>query len=131
MKKWLNLQIKTSVRKMPTSSLHNMIDQSFPMKLKQKFFAINCDLWIQASLKGTDQSKNKVKLGLNIPKKKVKIIKSIKTLIFRLFFVIFNISINLKCKLEHNLTYLHLFGNFNFFVWKLINASNFQFLPIV
>jgi len=68
-----------------------MIDQSFPMKLKQKFFAINCDLWIQASLKGTDQSKNKFKLGLNIPKKKVKIIKSIKTLIFTLFFAIFKI----------------------------------------
>jgi hypothetical protein len=62
-----------------------------------------------------------------MPKKKVKIIKSIKTLIFRLFFVIFIISMNLKCKLEHNLKYLHLFEIFNFSVEKLINASNFQF----
>jgi len=91
MKKWPNPQIKTSVRKMPTSSLHNMIDQSFPLILKKNFFAINCDSWIQASLKGTEQSNNKANLGLNIHKKKVKIIKSIKTLISRLFFVIFNI----------------------------------------
>ncbi len=86
-----------------------MLDGSFPLKLKQKNLAINCDLWIQASLKGTDQSKNNAKLGLKLPQKKVKIIKSIKTLIIRLFFVIFVISINLKCKLEHNLEYFHLF----------------------
>jgi len=65
MKKWLDLQIKTSVRKMLTSSLHNVLYQTFRLKLKQKILAINCDLWIKASLKGTDESKNKAKLGLN------------------------------------------------------------------
>jgi len=69
---------------MPTSRLHNMLDQSIRLKFKQKILAINCNLGIQTSLNSTDLSKNEAKLGLNLPWKTVKIIKSIITLILSL-----------------------------------------------